>query len=136
MESDDEQDGVDVTEEFFRQTYLERQTRHGTLYGHFQRFIPEQTIIYIQYCLLRIPFLLLYDYSFTDHFNHWIASFFHYSFEMIDEEKHLIYLPISYFLDSSIFHGLIHINLNLSIPILGRTHFSRSTTLTLVFYLV
>lgn len=119
MESDEEQEGVDVTEEFFRQAYLERRSRHGALYGHFQRLVPEQTIIYIQYCLLRVPFLLLYDYSFTDQFLQWIENSFQYSIDVIDTEKHYIYFPIRYLLHSSLFHGLIEMNLLLSIPVLG-----------------
>jgi hypothetical protein len=112
MDSDDDNEELSVTEEFFQQPVFE----HKTI---FKRFIPEQTIIYIRYCLLRIPFLLLYDYLFTEQFYLLIEYFLQYSIDIIDQENQILYKPISYILHSSFFQSLISINTILSIPVLG-----------------
>lgn len=121
MDSDDEQDELNVAEEFLRHSALRGTVDRRTFFGNLQRWIPRQTIVYIQYCLLRIPFLLLYDYIFTEQFSQLIESFLHYSMDVIDQEKHVFFMPISYILHSLLFQGLIEVNLLFSIPILGRT---------------
>jgi hypothetical protein len=125
MDSDDEHDDFDVTEEFFRHSSLRTASEQRTPFDYFQRFIPQQTIIYIQYCLLRVPFLLLYDYSFTEHFAGWIGYCVKYSMQIVGQDKHIFYTPISYILHSYLFEVLMDINLLFSIPILGRVNFYR-----------
>ena len=120
MDSDDEQDELNVAEEFLRHSALRETVERPTFFGHLQRWVPRETIVYIQYCLLRIPFLLLYDYIFTEQFSQLIDGFLHYSMDVIDQEKHVFFVPISYILHSLLFQGLIEVNLLFSIPILGR----------------
>jgi hypothetical protein len=74
----------------------------------------------VKYCLLRIPFILLYDYLFTEKFSAFIEYAYKYSIRIIDHENHLFAQPIGYILHSSLFHILIQINLLLSIPIIGK----------------
>ena len=121
MESDDEEEELNVAEEFLRHSALRRAAERPTLLGHLQQWIPRQTIVYIQYCLLRIPFLLLYDYIFTEQFSQCIDGFLKYSIDVIDQEKHFLFLPISYILHSYLFQALIEVNVLFSIPILGKT---------------
>ena len=113
-------DEAHIAGDFFLHSMSPDTTRRKTLYEHFQRFIPRQTIVYIQYCLLRIPFILLYDYLFTEKFSSLIEYIFKSSIRIIDQDIHLFVKPISYILHSSLFHILIQINLLLSIPILGK----------------
>ncbi len=61
-------DEVHIAGDFFLNSMTTDTTRRKTFYEYFQRFIPQQTIVYIQYCLLRIPFVLIYDYLFTEKF--------------------------------------------------------------------
>jgi len=119
MESDDDNEEFIVTEGFFRPSTSECKT----FFEHFQRLIPQQTIIYIRYCLLRIPFLLVYDYLFTEQFYSLIRHFIEYSINIIDHENQILLKPISYILHSYFFQLLISINLILSIPILGQIDF-------------
>lgn len=122
-DSDDDNDEVDVTEEFFLHSLNTDTSERQTFFEHFQRFIPRQTIIYIQYCLLRIPFLLLYDYLFTEQFSSLFEHFLQYSIEIIDQENLFVFQPISYVLHSYFFQLLIYINLIFSIPVLGKFYF-------------
>jgi len=115
MDSDDNDEELNVTEEFYQPSIFE----HKTIFEHFKRFIPEQTIIYIRYCLLRIPFLLVYDYLFTEQFYSLIEYFLQYSIDIIDQQNEILYKPISYILHSYFFQLLISLNIILSIPILG-----------------
>jgi hypothetical protein len=101
---------------------MQRDSReHKTFFEHFQRFLPRQTIIYIQYCLLRIPFLLIYDYLLTEQFSSSIQSLLKYSIETIDQE--ILFTPISYILHSYFFQILLYLNITFSIPILGKIFF-------------
>jgi hypothetical protein len=127
MDSDDEEDEVNVDEEFLRHSTLRRTVERPTFSGHLQQWIPRQTIVYMQYCLLRIPFLLLYDYIFTEQFSRLIDGFLRYSMDVIDQEKHFFFMPISYILHSYFFQALIEVNILFSIPILGRTLHRRTT---------
>lgn len=107
MDSEDESEG------FFEQSTIERKR-------FYERFLPKQTILYMQYCFLRIPFLLIYDYLYSDQFYFLIESFLQYSINIIDQENQILFKPISYILHSYFFHSLIHINFIFSIPILGK----------------
>jgi hypothetical protein len=113
-------DEAHVAGDFFLHSMTTDTTRRKTFLEHFQRFIPQQTIIYIQYCLLRIPFILLYDYLFTEKFLSIIEFIFKYSIQLIDQENHRFIKPINYILHNSIFHLLIQINIIVLIPILGK----------------
>lgn len=62
-------DDVHVAGDFFLHPITSETTRRKTFFEHFQRFMPAEMIVYIQYCLLRIPFVLIYDYLFTDKFS-------------------------------------------------------------------
>ncbi|CAF0936144.1 unnamed protein product [Rotaria sordida] len=115
MDNDDEHVAGDI----FLHSMTTDVTRRRTFFEHFQRFVPQQTIIYIQYCLLRIPFILIYDYLFTEKFSSVIEYILKYSIQSIDYHNHLILKPISYLLHSSLFHILLQIYLLLLIPILG-----------------
>jgi hypothetical protein len=123
MDSDDDNEEFDVTEEFFQHSLTTDTSERKTFFDHFQRFIPRQTIIYIQYCLLRIPFLLLYDYLFTEQFSLLFEYFFQYSLEIIDQENRIFFKPLSYILHSYLFQLLLRINLIFSIPVLGKFDF-------------
>jgi hypothetical protein len=113
-------DEAHVAGDFFLHSMTTDTNRRKTFLEYFHRFIPKQTIIYIQYCLLRIPFILLYDYLFTEKFSSIIEYIFKYSTQTIDQETHRYIKPISYILHNSIFHILVQINLLFSIPILGK----------------
>ncbi|CAF1112000.1 unnamed protein product [Rotaria sp. Silwood1] len=115
MDNDDEH----IAGDFFLHSMTTDATRRRTFFEHFQRFVPQQTIIYIQYCLLRIPFILIYDYLFTEKFSSLIEYALKYSIQIIDHNNHLILKPISYILHSSLFHILLQIYLLFLIPILG-----------------
>ena len=101
-------DEAHVAGDFFLQPLSPNSNRRQTFYEHFQRFIPRETIIYIQYCLLRVPFILLYDYLLTEQFSTLINSLFKDSTEII-----------SYILHNYFFEVLLQLNLSLSIPFLG-----------------
>jgi hypothetical protein len=125
MDSDDDIEEINVTEEFFLHTVASDTPERKTFFEHFQRFIPQQTIIYIQYCLLRIPFLLVYDYLFTEQFSSLIDHFLQYSIQIVDQENYGLFKPISYILHSFLFQILIQISLILSIPVLGEVLFMK-----------
>ena len=91
----------------------------------FERFLPEQTIIYMQYCLLRIPFLLFYDYLFSNQFHTFIESILQYSIELFEQQHEILFKPITYLLRSYFFQLLVHLNLILSIPVLSKCEFIR-----------
>jgi predicted secreted protein len=112
-------DEAHVAGDFFLHSMTSDTNRRKTFLEHFQRFIPQQTIIYIQYCLLRIPFILIYDYLFTEKFSSLIEHVFQYLIKIIDQENHIFTKPINYLLHNSLFQILTHLNLLLSIPILG-----------------
>jgi hypothetical protein len=117
MDSEDDNEDLEVINEgIFQRSTSERKR-------FFERFLPKQTIIYMQYCLLRIPFLLIYDYLYSDQFYFLIQSFLQYSIDIIDQENQILFKPISLILRSYFFHLLIHINFVFSIPILGRNLF-------------
>src|SRR5437868_13179781 len=97
-------DEVHVAGDFFLHSMTTDTNRRKTFFEHFQRFIPQETIIYIQYCLLRIPFILIYDYLFTEKFSSLIEYAFKYSVQIIDQENHIFTKPISYLLHNSLFH--------------------------------
>lgn len=97
----------------------------------FERFLPEQTIIYMQYCLLRIPFLLFYDYLFSHQFHTFIESILKYSIELFEQQHEILFKPITYLLRSYLFQLLVHLNLVLSIPVLGKYELIRSEKLCL-----
>lgn len=116
MDDDDEH----VAGDFFLHSMITEATRRRTFIEHVQRFVPQHTIIYIQYCLLRIPFILIYDYLFTEKFLSLNESIFTYSIQIIDHNNYFFLKPISYVLHSSLFHILLQIYLFLLIPILGK----------------
>lgn len=125
MESDDESnEELYVNEDFFL-----RSASRGTAdelkkyFEHFKRFLSPATINYIQYCLLRIPFLMAYDYLFTEQFSSLIDKFVKFSIDVIDREQQPLFKPISYILNSYFFSLLINVNVNFSIPILGKIYF-------------
>lgn len=120
-------DEVHVAGDFFLPSMPSPITRRKTLYEHVQRFIPPATIVYIQYCLLRIPCLLFYDYLFTEHFSSLINSFVKYSAKTIDRRNQLLFQPISYILQSFFFRMLLQINITLCIPLLGEKNFPSDT---------
>ena len=123
MESEDDDDDahgeLDVTEQYLLQTLTHERSPRPTFLKHFHDLLPRQTIIYIQYCLLRIPFLLAYDYLFTDQFSALVDHFYQYSVQVVDRDNPGWFRPISYILCSSLFQFLIQINLRFSVPILG-----------------
>lgn len=104
---------------FLNSTTTTDTTRRKTLFEHFQRFIPQQTIIYIQYCLLRIPFILLYDYLFTENFSSTIEYMYKYSHNIVDQENRTLTKSISYRLQNSMFYILMQLNIVFLIPFLG-----------------
>jgi hypothetical protein len=112
-------DEAHVAGDFFLHSMTTDTTRRKTFLEHFHRFIPQQTIIYIQYCLLRIPFILIYDYLFTEKFSSFIDYLFTKSIQLVDQENYPFTKPISSILHHSIFSILLQINLFISIPILG-----------------
>ena len=114
-------DEAHIAGDFFLNSTTTTDTiRRKTFLEYFQRFIPRQTIVYIQYCLLRIPLVLIYDYLFTEKFSSLIESTFKYSTQIIDQDHHTFVKPISYILHSSLFHILIQISLLFSVPVLGK----------------
>ncbi|UJR33526.1 hypothetical protein I4U23_020971 [Adineta vaga] len=119
METDDDNNEIDITEDFHLRLLNQAGNERKTFLEFLQRFIPRQTIIYIQYCLLRIPLLLLYDYLYTDQFASLFHRFLEYSTDILDQEYHILYKPLTYILHSYFLRVLIEINLTLSIPILG-----------------
>lgn len=119
MDSDDDNDERDADEYFHLYAANDSTSEPARLLVQLQRIIPRQTIIYIQYCLLRVPFLLLYDYLFTEQFTSLFDQFLGYSSDVLDKEKNVLFAPISYILHSYFFRLLIEINLFFSIPILG-----------------
>ncbi|CAF5217555.1 unnamed protein product [Rotaria magnacalcarata] len=121
---DDGDDELNVIEEFFQHSIRsDIPEQFKTYVEHFQRFLSQQTITYIQYCLLRIPFLLAYDYLFTDQFSSLINSFLKYSIDIIDKEHRILFKPITYILKSYFFEYLIYLNVILSLPVLGKIFF-------------
>ncbi|CAF2056268.1 unnamed protein product [Rotaria magnacalcarata] len=117
---DDGDDELNVIEEFFQHSIRsDIPEQFKTYVEHFQRFLSQQTITYIQYCLLRIPFLLAYDYLFTDQFSSLINSFLKYSIDIIDKEHRILFKPVTYILKSYFFEYLIYLNVILSLPVLG-----------------
>jgi hypothetical protein len=116
-------DEVHIAGDFFLNSMTTDTTRRKTFYEYFQRFIPQQTIVYIQYCLLRIPFVLIYDYLFTEKFTSLIEYTFKQSTQIIDHDNHIFVKPIGYILHSSLFHILIQISLLFSVPMLGKIDF-------------
>jgi hypothetical protein len=120
---DDDYEEINPPEELFQQplptsNFIERNT-------FFERFIPQQTIIYIQYCLLRIPLLLIYDYFLTEQFTSLVQSFLQYSIAIIDQQNEFLFKPVSYILHSYFFQLLIYLNLTLSLPVLGKIKFMK-----------
>lgn len=94
-------------------------SEHKTIYEHIQHFLPEQTIRYIQYCLLRVPLLIVYDYLFTKEFYILIETVVSETAMFFDDQNIFFFKPITFMLNSFFFQLLISINLILSIPILG-----------------
>ena len=93
--------------------------RRKTIRDHFQRFIPPQMIVYIQYCLLRIPFLLIYDYLFTEKFASLIGYGFEKSLQLVEQDKFTVLKSFGHILLHPLFTILMQINLLVSTPILG-----------------
>ncbi|CAF0727489.1 unnamed protein product [Adineta ricciae] len=120
METDDDDNNeMDINEDFHLRLINYATYERKTFLDFLQYFIPRQTIIYIQYCLLRIPFLLAYDYLYTEQFASLLHRFLRYSSEVFDQESHSIFQSINYVIQSSLFQQLLDINLMFSIPILG-----------------
>ncbi|CAF2711084.1 unnamed protein product [Rotaria sp. Silwood2] len=120
MDSDDDNEEINLIDEFITQSIRrDIENEHKTYIKYFQRFISRQTLMYIQYCLLRIPFLLIYDYLFTEQFLLLMDYVLQYSIETIEQKNQLLLKPMSYILHSYFFQTLIYINLIFSIPVLG-----------------
>jgi len=116
MESDDESDEIVLNDEHYP---VETTSEQKNFFEFLQYLIPQNTILYIQYCLLRIPFLLIYDYFFSEQFFNLIQRVCQFSIDRLKQENQTLFQPIISLLDNSLFHTLIHLNLHLSIPILG-----------------
>ena len=99
-------------------------TQRKTFLEHCQRYIPRQTIIHIQYCLLRVPFILMYDYLFTEKFASSIESLLNYAIRTADDHHHWAYQPISYLLHSYLFQILLTIGAFIVIPLLGKSRYA------------
>lgn len=122
METDDDDNNeMDINEDFHLRLINYATYERKTFLDFLQYFIPRQTIIYIQYCLLRIPFLLAYDYLYTEQFASLLRRFLRYSSEVFDQENHSIFKSINYIIQSTFFQRSLDINLMFSIPILGKT---------------
>ncbi|CAF3342544.1 unnamed protein product [Rotaria socialis] len=115
MDNDDEH----VAGDFFLNSMTTNTIQRRTFLEHFQRFIPQQAIIYIQYCLLRIPFILIYDYLLTEKFSSLNEYILKYLIQIIDHNNYFFLKPISYILHSSLFHILSQIYLIFLVPVLG-----------------
>lgn len=118
--NEEDHEEIETTDDYYfhlniRNTWDEPKT----LLEHLQGFFSRKTILCIQYCLLRIPFLLVYDYLFTEQYLTSIQGFLQYSIKVIDREEHLILKPISSILRSYVFQVLVYINMIFSIPVLG-----------------
>ena len=116
-------DEAHVAGDFFLQSTPTPTRQRKTFYEHVQRIIPLETIVYIQYCLLRIPFILMYDYLFTEHFFSSIYSFVKYSTEIIDRRNPMLFKALSYVLQSHLFQILLQMNIALIVPVLGKEKF-------------
>ncbi|CAF1119822.1 unnamed protein product [Adineta steineri] len=112
-------DDAHIAGDFFLNSSTTDTTRRKTFLEHIQRIIPRQTIIYIQYCLLRIPFVLIYDYLFTEKFSSLFENLFKDLTQFIDHDNYLFIKPISYLIHSPLFQLLIQVTLRFSIPVLG-----------------
>ena len=112
-------DDAHVAGDFFLQSMVT--TQRKTFLEHCQRFIPRETIMHIQYCLLRIPFILMYDYLFTDPFASSIESLLNNAIRTVDSHHHWTYQPISYLLHSYVFQSLVAILALIVIPLLGKS---------------
>lgn len=113
-------DEVHVAGEFFLHANNgEAPPRRKTIREHFQRFIPPQTIVYIQYCLLRIPFLLIYDYLFTEKFASAIADGFQQSLQLAEQGKFTSLKSLAHILAHPIAATIVQLNLLASTPIIA-----------------
>lgn len=115
MDSDD----AHVARDFFLNPMASETTRRKTFFEHCQRFIPAQTIVYIQYCLLRIPFILLYDYLFTDTFASIMEYLFNKSIHLVNHEEIFYIKSFQTLFQYPLFRVLLQLNINLTIPMLG-----------------
>ena len=123
-DNDDDNIEPNINEEFSLHSAISDTSERQTFLEH---FIPRQTIRYIQYCLLRIPLLLIYDYLFTDQFISSIEYYLQYLIRVIDQENEILFKPVSFILHSYFFQVLVHLNLNLSIPVLGKIYVRKKT---------
>ncbi|CAF3341250.1 unnamed protein product [Rotaria sp. Silwood1] len=120
MDSDDDNEEIDIIDEVFTHSIRHDIEDEPKPYlKRFQRYISPQTVTYIQYCLLRIPLLLIYDYLFTEQFSLLIQNFLQSSIKIIDQTNPLLFQPVSYILHSYFFQTLVYLNVIFSIPILG-----------------
>jgi len=109
MDSDD----VHVAGDFFLHPMTSETTRRKTFIEHCQRFIPAETIVYIQYCLLRIPFVLIYDYLFTDKFSSIFDSPLK-EFNQNDSNEPVLMSNRTYHM---IFRFIFYLNINITLPL-------------------
>ena len=96
------------------------------LFECFQYFVPRQTMIYIRYCLLRVPFLLLYDYLFTEQFSLLFQNFLSYLIQFMNNENYLLFKVTSFILHNHVFQFFFYFHLSISIPLLGNISFIKN----------
>ena len=121
--SDDDQDPTDLPELFetIETVPVQRRSASVTLFTHIKRFIPDQTIEYIQYYLLRIPLIMIYDYLLSDQFMKLMQSNFDRFIEIFFEDQNLL-LPAILFL-RELLTLFIDLNIFFMIPVAGKNYF-------------
>ncbi|CAF0986426.1 unnamed protein product [Adineta ricciae] len=112
-------DEAHIAGDFFLHSIASEPSRRRTFIEYFHRFISPETIIYIQYCLLRVPFVLIYDYLFTEKFSKLFETFFKYLIDLTENEGSTWTIMTNYILQKSPFLPLIQLLLTLLVPILG-----------------
>lgn len=96
-----------------------KQNERSSFSVYIKRFLPEEIIFNIQYCLLRVPFLLVYDYLFTKEFYFSVQSFIQYTANHLDQENGMIVKLLTILFNSFFFQLLLSIVLLVAIPVLG-----------------
>lgn len=115
-----EHDDVHIAGDFFLHQTVNEPVRPKRFYERFQHFFHQETMAHIQHCLLRIPFILLYDYLFTEQFSSLMNSFFNYSVELFDRENRLLLKPITLLLHTDVFQTFLQMNVLFSLPVGGK----------------
>ncbi|UJR13713.1 hypothetical protein I4U23_000724 [Adineta vaga] len=112
-------DEVHIAGDFFLNSTTNDITRGRRFRDYFYRYIPQHTIIYIQYCLLRVPFIIMYDYLFTEKFSKLFQNYFKYLTDTTNNDEDVLNMSTYYIAKIFVFESTIKSILNFLIPSLG-----------------